>query len=177
MTTESVTTEQHHLEPKVEEALQRKLLHRGVSVQEPIELSEVGERLDRFLASRVEPGYAIRGLSRLPGGASKEQFVFTLDRTVDGAPREERMVLRMDPLGSPVESARSREADVLRIVGDALPVPVLYWSTDDASELGAPAIISQWVSGVAGPTDAPMTASIQPPALAWACSAPGCCRC
>ncbi len=159
MAMEPVGTEQHHLEPKVEEALRRKRSSRGTAVQEPIELSVIGDRLDRFLASRIEGAHVIRDLRRLPGGASKEQFVFTLDWTVDGESREERMVLRMDPLGSPVESARSREADVLRIVGEAVPVPTLYWSTDDDAELGAPALVSQLIEGVAGPADAPMTAS------------------
>lgn len=149
-----------HLEPKVREALDRKRAHRGVDVQEPIELDVIDERLTTFVTSRVDGDFAIRDLGRLPGGASKEQFVFTLDRTVDGEERSDRMVLRMDPLGSPVESSRSREAEVLAIVGtSSVPVPVLYWSTDDASELGAPALISEFISGVSGPSDTPATAS------------------
>jgi aminoglycoside phosphotransferase (APT) family kinase protein len=160
-TTPPATTEPSspYLEPKVREALDRKRAHRGVDVQEPVELDVISGRLEAFLQSRVDGEFTLRDLGRLPGGASKEQFVFTLDRTVDGTERSDRMVLRMDPLGSPVESSRSREAEILRIVHGTLPVPELYWATDDASELGAPSLISEFIPGVSGPSDAPATAS------------------
>lgn len=145
----------HHLEPTVAAALDRKRDHRGVDRQHTVDLAVLRDRLQTFLAARIDGDFAIRDLGRLPGGASKEQFVFTLER--DG--REDRLVLRMDPLGSPVESSRRREAEVLRIVHGALPVPELFWATDDADELGAPALISEYVTGVAGPSDAPKTAS------------------
>jgi aminoglycoside phosphotransferase (APT) family kinase protein len=48
---------------------------------------------------------------------------------------------------------------VLRLVRGALPVPELFWATDDAAELGAPALISAWVPGVAGPAEGTTTAS------------------
>lgn len=150
---------EHHLEPAVEAALDRKRNHRGTTVHATTDLTDLARRLDAFLAKRVEGEFTVRDLGRLPGGASKEQFVFTLDRTVDGERREDRMVLRMDPLGSPVESSRRREAAVLRIAHGALPVPELFWATDDAEELGAPSLISEYVTGVAGPSDTPATAS------------------
>ncbi|WIB63341.1 phosphotransferase family protein [Curtobacterium sp. MCBD17_040] len=149
----------HHLEPAVAAALDRKRAHRGTTTYVLSQLDDLAARLDAFLVRRVDGTFSVRDLERLPGGASKEQFVFTLDRVVDGEPRSDRLVLRMDPLGSPVESSRRREADVLRMVHGVLPVPELHWATDDADELGAPSLISEFVSGVTGPADAPTTAS------------------
>ncbi|MBE7163161.1 MAG: phosphotransferase family protein, partial [Williamsia herbipolensis] len=130
----------HHLEPTVRAALDRKRAHRGVDTHHTVDLGDLAARLDRFLASRIDGDFTVRDLGRLPGGASKEQFVFTLDRAVDGAARSDRLVLRMDPLGSPVESSRRREAEVLRIVHGVIPVPELFFATDDPAELGAPAL-------------------------------------
>ena len=161
MTTPMTTTRPgaHPLEPAVAEILDRKMARRGVVVHDPPVLGVVHDRLSRFLGTRIDGGFTVENLDRLAGGASKEQFVFDLDRSRDGARRHDRMVLRMDPPASMVETSRAREFEVLRALAGALPVPEVFWVTEDPADLGAPAMICGWVDGVAGPAEGAKTAS------------------
>ena len=147
------------VERTVAETLDRKMARRGHVVHDPPVLAEVGERLRRFLAARVEGDITLSGLDRLAGGASKEQFVFELDWTSGGVARHDRMVLRMDPPASMVETSRSRESEVLRAVRGTVPVPEVFFASEDPAELGAPALVCAWVPGVASPSEGSKTAS------------------
>ncbi len=147
------------MERTVAETLDRKMARRGVVVHDPPVLTVIDERLRRFLAVRIEGEFTVTNLDRLAGGASKEQFAFDLAWTRDGAPRQDRMVLRMDPPASMVETSRAREFEALRALAGALPVPEVFWATVDPAELGAPALICGWVSGVASPAEGSKTAS------------------
>lgn len=147
------------VERTVAETLDRKMARRGVVTHDPPVVDDVADRLRGYLAARVDGDLRLTNLRRLPGGASKEQFVFDLDRTVDGVPRHDRMVLRMDPPASMVETARSREFEALRAVAGTLPVPEVFWSTEDPDDLGAPALICGLVPGVASPAEGSRTAS------------------
>lgn len=147
------------MERIVAETLDRKMLRRGVVVHDPPVLEVIDARLRSFLGRRIADGFTVANLQRLAGGASKEQFVFDLRWNRDGADRHDRMVLRMDPPASMVETARFREFEALRALRGSLPVPEVFWATDDPAELGAPALICGWMSGVASAADAPKTAS------------------
>ena len=155
----SATYEANPVEASVQAALEAKMSRRGVVVHESPVLSVIGDRLDTFLAKHIAGEFTVSGLGRLPGGASKEQFQFTLDWTQDGTRRHERMVLRMDPPASMVETARSREFEVLRALEGVVPVPRVFWVAEDPAELGAPAMICGWVEGVASPAEGSKTAS------------------
>jgi aminoglycoside phosphotransferase (APT) family kinase protein len=143
------------LEPAVERTLDRKRARRGVVQHEAPVTSVIEERLRAFLAKRIEGEHTVSDLARMAGGASKEQFTFTLEW--EG--RRERLVLRMDPPASLVETPRLREVEVIHALGDALPLPVVHFATDDPEELGAPAMICSFVTGVVSPAGAPKTAS------------------
>ncbi|HEY2224108.1 phosphotransferase family protein [Actinomycetospora sp.] len=147
------------MERTVATTLDRKMARRGVVTHDPPVLDLVAERLRGFLAARVEGDFRLERLRRLPGGASKEQFVFDLDWTRDGAPRHDRMVLRMDPPASMVETARSREFEALRAAHGTLPVPEVFWTTENPDDLGSPALICELVTGVASPAEGSKTAS------------------
>jgi aminoglycoside phosphotransferase (APT) family kinase protein len=147
------------VERSVAETLERKMARRGVVTHEPPVVDDVAERLRGYLASRIDGSFRLENLRRLPGGASKEQFVFDLDWTRDGETRHDRMVLRMDPPASMVETPRAREFEALRAVAGVLPVPEVFWSTEDPADLGAPALICGLVTGVASPAEGSTTAS------------------
>ena len=155
----SATYEKNPVEASVESALDAKMQRRGVVQHESPVVSVIGEQLDAFLAKHVSGAFTVSGLSRLPGGASKEQFKFELDWSRDGVPRHDRMVLRMDPPASMVETARSREFEVLRALDGVIPVPKVFWVAEDPVELGAPAMICGWIDGVASPAEGSTTAS------------------
>jgi aminoglycoside phosphotransferase (APT) family kinase protein len=147
------------LERTVEEALDRKLARRGVVEHEAPVVSVIAERLQAFVRARLDAPFQLRNVRRMPGGASKEQFAFELDWSDRNGARSDRMVLRMDPPASLVETPRLREVEVLRALGDTLPVPEVFWATEDPAELGSAAMVCGFVDGVVSPAGAPKTAS------------------
>lgn len=147
------------MESTIDATLTRKMQRRGVVFHEAPVLSVIDERLRGFLAARIDGPFTISKLDRMAGGASKEQFVFELEWTQDGTARQDRMVLRMDPPASMVETPRSREFEILSALAGALPVPQVFWVTEDPAELGAPAMICGWLTGVAAPAEGAKTAS------------------
>ena len=110
--------------------------------------SEVASLLERFFA-REEPGAAVGDVARLGGGASKEQFVFSLTRP-GGAP--ERFVLRMDPEEAITETSRAREWDVLRAMKGVVPVPEPVWIDADGAHFPRPALIMEMMPGTPKPS-------------------------
>lgn len=152
-------TDTRRMEPIVADALAAKRARRGRVVHEPPVLDDLAGRLHAFLSARIDGTFSVAGLAPLAGGASKEQYRFELTWSPDGAERTDRLVLRMDPPASMVETARPREFEMLQALQGTLPVPAVHWVADEASELGRPSMICGWVTGVAAPADAPKTAS------------------
>lgn len=110
-----------------------------------VEVSELGERLQQFLAARGIHG-EVDDIAPVVGGFSQITYRFTV-RTVDG-PR--MYVLRSDrPSGAKLTTTdRALEARVIGALNDAgAPVPVAHWADPDGGELGAPALISEFIDG------------------------------
>ncbi|MDF3306012.1 phosphotransferase family protein [Rhodococcus koreensis] len=147
------------VEPTIDSVLRRKMERRGTVTHEQPVIDAVSARLHEFLSRRIDGDFRIDGIARLAGGASKEQFVFGLDWEQNGRRVQDRMVLRMDPPGSMVETPRLREFEVLHMLDGVIPVPRAYWATDDATELGAPSMICGYVPGSASAAGALKTAS------------------
>jgi aminoglycoside phosphotransferase (APT) family kinase protein len=111
--------------------------------------SEITELLERFFA-KERPGAAILGVRRVGGGASKEQFFFTLS---DGG-KDEKLLLRMDPRLAITETDREREFVLLQAMQGVVPVPEAVWVDAHAEVFPQPAAIMRVVSGVTKPSDA-----------------------
>jgi aminoglycoside phosphotransferase (APT) family kinase protein len=87
----------------------------------------------------------VGGLKRLPGGASREIWLFTLSR--DGA-QPEWLVLRRDPPGHVIESSRQLEFELLRAADAAgVPVPRVRWVGGDDPVVGASFFVMDFVEG------------------------------
>ena len=87
----------------------------------------------------------VEGLRRLPGGASREIWLFTVVRA-GAAP--ERLVLRRDPPGHVIESSRKLEFDLLRAAEAAgVPVPRVRWCGGEDPVLGGAFFIMDFVDG------------------------------
>jgi aminoglycoside phosphotransferase (APT) family kinase protein len=98
-------------------------------------VTELAPRLAAFLERAVGAPVQVDGLKRLPGGASREIWLFTLTRA--GHPAE-RLVLRRDPAGHVIESSREGEFRLLAAAAAAgVPVPAVRWCGDAAAELGS----------------------------------------
>lgn len=149
----------HPVEADMDTVLTRKLSRRGTVQHDPAALAGIRDRLEAWLAAQLDAPFVLGGLSRLAGGASKEQFLFDLTWVQDGVERKDRMVLRMNPPASVVETSRTREFEALQALRGTLPVPEVFWTTEDPTVLGEPALVCGFVDGVASPTGAPKTAS------------------
>src|SRR3546814_12256147 len=75
-------------------------------------ISEIQQLLAALFA-RQWPGTVVSGVRRVGGGASKEQFFFTLTH----AGGDEEFLLRMDPRSAITETDRARERSEERRVG------------------------------------------------------------
>lgn len=110
---------------------------------------EIVEILSSFFG-KERPGATVSGVRRVGGGASKEQFFFTL--TEGGA--EEKFLLRMDPRSAITETDREREFVLIGAMQGRVPVPEPVWIDNDAKHFPQAAAILRVVNGVTKPSDA-----------------------
>ncbi len=87
---------------------------------------------------------------RLAGGASKEMFSFTLSDGHRAAP--ERLVLRLDPLESIIETSRQREAEAIAAMQGTVPVPTVRLLDQAGEFLGQSGLVTSFVTGVTRPS-------------------------
>jgi hypothetical protein len=97
--------------------------------------------LEAWLADELGGPVRIDALVRAPGGASKENFFFSLEQ---GGERR-ALLLRLDPGESIDETHRLREFQVLRAVEGAAPVPHVLAVDADAKRLERPSLVMERV--------------------------------
>jgi aminoglycoside phosphotransferase (APT) family kinase protein len=136
------------------EAINRKILdrrraNRNMPPYRAALIPEVTEILSNYFAA-IKPGASVSGVRRVGGGASKEQFFFTL--SADG--HEEQFLLRMDPRLAITETDREREFTLIKAMAGLVPVPEAVWVDNDAHYFPQPAAIMRVVKGVTKPRDA-----------------------
>jgi aminoglycoside phosphotransferase (APT) family kinase protein len=110
-----------------------------------LDTSALRLRLQTFLADRGMPG-SVGELVPVVGGFSQITYAFT----VHGPTEDRRYVLRSDrPGGAKLTTTdRALEFRVIQALnGQGAPVPTAHWADIDGSELGAPAMISEFVEG------------------------------
>jgi aminoglycoside phosphotransferase (APT) family kinase protein len=94
--------------------------------------------------ARVGADATVEGLRRLPGGASREIWHFTVVRP-GAAP--EPLVLRRDPPGHVIESSRETEVKLLQEAARVgVPVPEVRWCEDPAT-FGSSGFVMEFVAG------------------------------
>jgi aminoglycoside phosphotransferase (APT) family kinase protein len=104
---------------------------------------DLSEQLAAALGPVLGAGVVVDGLTRSPGGASRETWIFTA-RPADGSSR--RLVLRRDPTGAPSPGLRL-EGALLRAARRAgVPVPDVV-VVGDAAALGPGSLIMEFVEG------------------------------
>ncbi len=129
--------------------LARRRANRNLPAYRAALSSEITEMLERFFA-KERPGAGISGVRRVGGGASKEQFFFTLTEDGSGEP----FLLRMDPRLAITETCREREFVLLQAMQGVVPVPEAVWVDPLAEVFPQPAAIMRVVNGVTKPSDA-----------------------
>jgi hypothetical protein len=103
------------MEPRIRYVLERTLRLRDTGPYRPKSDTQVTDMLTRFFEAKGLEDIVISGVERMSGGASKEQFAFTLGHRAN--PSGERLVLRMDPLEAIAQTCRGREGEIQKIMG------------------------------------------------------------
>lgn len=114
------------------------------------ELQTTTAALQRFIDCRLEPENVpeVRNLKRVGMGRSRENWLFDLHWSPDGTARIDPLIVRRDPPGGLLETARSSEFAVLRALETtAVPSPPVRWLDADGSELGKPSLIMDRLPG------------------------------
>lgn len=138
------------IEPRLLHLLQIKQERRLLGPYIPRNAQEIADGLSALLAQDGVAA-AVRNVQRMGGGASKEQFVFEMDSSIDS--EFARCVLRMDPREGIIETCRRREVQVLRAAKGFVPVPPVLAVDGDGEVMGQPVMITGFVGGVTKPTD------------------------
>ena len=128
--------------------LERRAANRGLPAYRAALIPEVTELLAGYFAT-VRPDATVSGVRRVGGGASKEQFFFTLS---DSQGRAEQYLLRMDPRSAITETDREREFVLLEAMAGLVPVPEAAWIDANGSHFPQPAAIMKVVQGVTKPS-------------------------
>jgi aminoglycoside phosphotransferase (APT) family kinase protein len=102
-------------------------------------VGEIAAPLGAWMREVLGADADICDLARAPGGASKENFFF------EAAGR--RLLLRLDPGESIVETDRVREFQVLRAVERAVAAPRVVAVDGDGLRLGRPSMVMEAVPG------------------------------
>ncbi len=119
-------------------------------------LDDTREALTRYLRANSLVDSEVRELRRMGGGASKEQFAFSLHTPGQDA---QRCVLRMDPLEAAVLTSRRREFALLEAMQGVVPAPRPLWCDEEGAALGRPALITAFVDGVTKPSQSTVNIS------------------
>jgi aminoglycoside phosphotransferase (APT) family kinase protein len=137
------------MEPGYRTLLKQRAERRKLSAYSARKTEDIAAALTRFF-SVEQPGSTLGKIARMGGGASKEQFLFSLNEP-GGA---KQYVLRMDPLEAITETDRRREFEILNAVQGIVPAPKALWLDADGSQFGRPAAIMTYVGGVTKPSGA-----------------------
>ena len=146
MSASSVIPDPDDIEPAIKAVLERTLRKRAQGPYSARTDQQVSEGLERLFTAQGYRGIKLSQMHRLAGGASKEMFCFSLQH--DGLKQPERLVLRMDPLESIIETSRQREAEIIRAVRGTVPVPEVRYLDHSGEFLGQSGVITSFVSGV-----------------------------
>lgn len=111
--------------------------------------ARIVERLLSYLRQQLGTVVELESIHRFTVGFSWLTYGFEIRWSHSGTARQERLILRIGPpdgLFAPYSSVPQFES--LRVLADtAVPVPRVYWHSDDPSVFGAPFFICQWVEG------------------------------
>ena len=137
------------MEPINRAILERRRASRDMPPYRAALIPEIRDLLQSYCA-KVRPGAIVSNVRRVGGGASKEQFFFTLSH----GGHEEHLLLRMDPRSAITETDREREFILITAMQGVVPVPRTVWVDAKGDHFPQSAAIMRVVQGVTKPSDA-----------------------
>jgi len=142
---------QTDMEPAWAALVERRKVAREAPPYEVSGTGQIRDGLSRMLAAEGQRA-RISSISRLGGGASKEQFLFQLEAPAGAdSPLSPRYVLRTDPQCPIIETDCRREFVLLQAMAGTVPVPRPVWLDGDGRFFGRPAMVTEFVPGVTKP--------------------------
>ncbi len=116
---------------------------------EKIEPGEMVRRLTGFIRTEGRfDSVAIENFRKMPGGASREIWSFDCAMERGGETNRRAMVLRRDPGAHNVSTSRRHEFMVIRAVfEERIPVPEVFWVSEDPAVLGSAFFIMERIDG------------------------------
>ncbi|WP_018990668.1 phosphotransferase family protein [Aromatoleum toluclasticum] len=140
-------------EAEIDRVLTHKLQRRAGPGYSPVSLETLCKGIEAQLKDKLDDRFEILEPKWLNGGASKVQMAFKLRWTQPGVGATvTRLVLRMEPAESIVETSRLREFQLIKAMEGVVPVPPVFWADPQAKYFPYPAIIYGFADGVAKPT-------------------------
>jgi aminoglycoside phosphotransferase (APT) family kinase protein len=114
-----------------------------------LEPGELVERLRGFIRAEGRfDSVAIDNLRKMPGGASREIWSFDCAMERGGETTRRAMVLRRDPGAHNIATNRRHEFMVIRAAFEEhVPVPEVFWVSEDPNVLGSAFFIMERVEG------------------------------
>ena len=108
------------------------------------------DQLAGYLRSRLPTAQdvAVSGIARIPGGASRETWMFDARWTEGGRKIERQFIARRDPTASLLESNNDLEFEIYTALdGSGIPAPRVSWIERDGSALDRPFFIMERLPG------------------------------
>lgn len=136
------------MEPVYRTLIAQRAERRKLPPYTPRATGQIAQALTGFFTRRL-PGARVGAVTSMVGGASKEQFLFSLENAGSATGR---YVMRMDPLEGITETGRRREFEILNAVQGAVPAPKAFWIDEDGGCFGRPAVIMAFAPGVTKPS-------------------------
>ena len=140
-------------EREIDRVLTRKMKRRAGPGYTPLALSTLCKGVEALLEHELDGSFEIADPNWLAGGASKLQMAFELRwNQRDVGRTTTRLVLRMEPAESIVETSRLREFQLIKAFEGRIPVPPVYWLDAYGEYLPYPAIVYGFARGVTRPS-------------------------
>ena len=108
------------------------------------------DALAAYLSPRIAAGGEVKisHLLRIPGGASRETWMFKATWDEVGHRRSQELILRKDPPASLLDTSREAEYGFYdSFMGSPVPVPRMRWLEQDGAVLGGPFFIMDRIQG------------------------------
>lgn len=117
---------------------------------EPVIVDDVSGAISRLIQNQG-PSFKdvhIANVRRLSGGLSRENWVFDATWSDHGRDHSASLIVRRDPAGSLLDTARDVEFGLLKALEETVvPAPAAYWIDADGSALGSPSLVMERLEG------------------------------
>jgi aminoglycoside phosphotransferase (APT) family kinase protein len=105
-------------------------------------MQELADRLAIYITGKLGRPAEVLNMDRIAGGASRETYRFVLRTQNGGAVDDRRLILRVDPVASLIETDRRVEFAAIKAFQNSdVPVPEPLWIETEDADIGAAFVV------------------------------------